>query len=434
VGRRADGPGDRVGVVQADVIGTLTGAANEHSRWLRETIEGWVDQELPALVDTHLPGDNPRDWRVNELLQDLEEVDWLEGAYEANTVRLGARDAVGEYLLRKALEAQPGLKPADQATIRAWANRFLQAPNPRDWQLRALIVEIRRVPGLEGLIAIDQLRAMTRDEVVEYLSESARDIMARESQSVERWVQRSLARQASDSLGGEDPDRWNLEGLLPSLKERPLLIETLAASQLERLVHEDERHHRGRDAQAALRTSLIGYLVDAAGRTYDRWAEALPPEILRTLEQQWVLPTIDRHWIRHLTAIDDLREGIGLRAYGQRDPLVEYKVEAAAMFDDLLARIRHDVVYAISAVNFEIQTEPRGSRRAQPTTSGAPAPTARPQRGTAAERRPPPTTTNRNGEGGKQPVKVGKKPGRNDKCHCGSGKKYKVCHGPSEGA
>ena len=60
-----------------------------------------------------------------------------------------------------------------------------------------------------------------------------------------------------------------------------------------------------------------------------------------------MLHVIDRLWIQHLTAIDDLREGIGLRAYGQRDPLVEYKVEAATMFEELLETIRHDVVYTI---------------------------------------------------------------------------------------
>ena len=68
---------------------------------------------------------------------------------------------------------------------------------------------------------------------------------------------------------------------------------------------------------------------------------------MRLLERQWMLHVIDQLWIQHLTAIDDLREGIGLRAYGQRDPLVEYKVEAASMFDELLDTIRHDVVYAI---------------------------------------------------------------------------------------
>ena len=96
-----------------------------------------------------------------------------------------------------------------------------------------------------------------------------------------------------------------------------------------------------------------------------------------------------------------MREGIGLRAYGQRDPLVEYKVEAAAMFDDLLDTIRHDVVYAIYHV----------VPRLEPI------------------RRQQATITNREEEDGKQPVKAGKKLGRNEPCHCGSGRKFKKCHG-----
>ena len=113
----------------------------------------------------------------------------------------------------------------------------------------------------------------------------------------------------------------------------------------------------------------------------------------------------------HLTAIDDVREGIGLRAYGQRDPLVEYKVEAASMFDDLLEAIRRDAVRVIYHLTPRVE------------------PVQRP-------RTPRPMTTNREEEGGPQPVKVAKKVGRNDPCPCGrltpDGKrivKFKQCHG-----
>ncbi|HEX3243783.1 MAG TPA: SEC-C metal-binding domain-containing protein, partial [Chloroflexota bacterium] len=96
------------------------------------------------------------------------------------------------------------------------------------------------------------------------------------------------------------------------------------------------------------------------------------------------------------------REGIGLRAYGQRDPLVEYKVESASMIDDLLATIRHDVVYLLVHVEPRAQEEP--------------------------QRRPPPMQTNRDEET-RQPVRAGRRVGRNDPCPCGSGQKYKRCHG-----
>src|SRR5207237_7413427 len=79
---------------------------------------------------------------------------------------------------------------------------------------------------------------------------------------------------------------------------------------------------------------------------------------MRLLERIWMLNVMDRLWIAHLTAIDDLREGIGLRAYGQRDPLIEYKVEAARMFDELQASVRADVVNAIYHLQMRQQAPP----------------------------------------------------------------------------
>jgi preprotein translocase subunit SecA len=132
---------------------------------------------------------------------------------------------------------------------------------------------------------------------------------------------------------------------------------------------------------------------------------------MRQAEREFMIRIIDQHWIMHLTAIDDVREGIGLRAYGQRDPLVEYKVEAASMFDELLDAIRRDAVRVIYHLTPRVE------------------PVQRP-------RTPRPMTTNREEEGGQQPVKVAKKVGRNDPCPCGKltpdGKrivKFKQCHG-----
>ena len=126
---------------------------------------------------------------------------------------------------------------------------------------------------------------------------------------------------------------------------------------------------------------------------------------MRFVERAWTLQIIDKLWIQHLTAIDDLREGIGLRAYGQRDPLVEYKREAHEMWESLLALIHHDAVYTIFHV---------APRTEQPVA------------------RPRPAFTNREGENGavrKPRQAAGQKVGRNDPCPCGSGRKYKKCHG-----
>jgi preprotein translocase subunit SecA len=134
-----------------------------------------------------------------------------------------------------------------------------------------------------------------------------------------------------------------------------------------------------------------------------------------------LLRVIDSLWVEHLTAIDDMRRGIGLRAYSQRDPLNEFKVEAYRMFDELKATIRHDVTHTIFRVTLTREPptrQPRPMMESRPDVTGAAGGSA-----TAL-------ATGGNGSGpAARPAKAGPKIGRNDPCWCGSGKKYKRCHG-----
>ncbi|MCC6177809.1 MAG: preprotein translocase subunit SecA [Chloroflexi bacterium] len=202
---------------------------------------------------------------------------------------------------------------------------------------------------------------------------------------IEEWVEEELTSLVDTHLPAEDTSLWDYEALLNQLRMLMPIPDSVTIEELETYTREE----------------LQEQLVHLASDVYDRREEQFGPELMRFIERAWMLNVIDRLWIRHLTAIDDVREGIGLRAYGQRDPLVEYKVEAAAMFEDLLGQIQHDVVYAIYHV------EPRQ----EPV------------------RRPTPMTTNHDEDRGNQPVRAGKKVGRNDPCPCGSGRKYKKCHG-----
>ncbi|HUX87229.1 MAG TPA: preprotein translocase subunit SecA [Chloroflexota bacterium] len=156
--------------------------------------------------------------------------------------------------------------------------------------------------------------------------------------------------------------------------------------------------------QGLSREELRTLVLDFADQAYSDKEEELSTEVMRQVERLLMLQVIDRLWVDHLTAIDDLREGIGLRAYGQRDPLIEYKSEAYTMFQGLLTQIRHDVVHSIYHV--ALQREPP---------------------------KPPPRALQMNHsettEDAREPVRAGRKIGRNDPCPCGSGKKYKRCHG-----
>jgi len=129
------------------------------------------------------------------------------------------------------------------------------------------------------------------------------------------------------------------------------------------------------------------------------------------------LSSIDTLWIDHLDAVDDLRSGIGLRSYGQRDPLVEYKSEAFSMFERLVSSVDFDIAHRIFRV--EVQLTPdqaQAVKREQQTAIS---------REAEKERK---KTTNptplRHGFGGQRKL------GRNDQCPCGSGKKWKKCHYP----
>jgi preprotein translocase subunit SecA len=136
---------------------------------------------------------------------------------------------------------------------------------------------------------------------------------------------------------------------------------------------------------------------------YEEVEARFGPEVMRTVERHIMLAVIDRLWVEHLTEMDDLREGVGLQAYAQKDPLVVYRTEGFRMFQSLIAHIQHDVVHTIYRVQPVVAQQPVRTRVTEEAT------------------------LNR-GEDGNQPTRK-RKIGANDPCWCGSGKKFKRCHG-----
>ena len=156
---------------------------------------------------------------------------------------------------------------------------------------------------------------------------------------------------------------------------------------------------------------------------YERKRAETGEQGIGILERLVLLRVIDSLWVEHLTAVDDMRRGIGLRAYSQRDPLNEFKIEAYRMFDELKSTIRHDVTHTIFRVT--VQAQPPAPPVARNVTEGrAPVGGTQPvQAGAGAG------NGDGDGQGARQPVRAGPKVGRNDPCWCGSGKKFKKCHG-----
>src|SRR5690606_24438128 len=167
------------------------------------------------------------------------------------------------------------------------------------------------------------------------------------------------------------------------------------------------------------RETLKSLLMDAAEKAYDRKTAELGP-LMPLIEKRVLLMSIDSQWQRHLTDLDMLREGIGLVSIAQRDPLVEYKRQSFDMFDDMQARIRTQAPNTIFRVTVQ---QPAPTRRAMTLGCGAPI---------MAAASPAQTATASGGanaaDKAPQPARAVKRPGRNEPCWCGSGKKYKNCH------
>jgi preprotein translocase subunit SecA len=170
---------------------------------------------------------------------------------------------------------------------------------------------------------------------------------------------------------------------------------------------------------------LKNKLFDAAKEFYRRKEEMLSSELMARLERYAMLSVIDQKWKEHLREMDDLKEGIGLRAYGQKDPLVEYKGESFKLFVTLLEEIRDDVV-SFSFKFFPHAPAEVQQQRRQPASRITESKQVATNIGLQAGSR---QVASAQHAGKVQPVRVMEKVGRNDPCPCGSGKKYKQCHG-----
>ncbi|MCE2403920.1 MAG: preprotein translocase subunit SecA [Dehalococcoidia bacterium] len=204
-------------------------------------------------------------------------------------------------------------------------------------------------------------------------------------------VEEEINSLVSRYLPGREAQDWEIEPFLEELRTIFPLPSALSSPD---------------DVAAMKRDRINETLLAHSREMYQAREVEMGEENLRTLERLLMLRTVDVHWVQHLTATDNLRQGIGLHAYGQRDPLVAYRTEGSRMFRSLMERIRHDIVHSIYKVS---PTNGQG-RRSSNGVGDSPM-------GAVAGRR-------------REAVAAGsKKVGRNSPCPCGSGKKYKRCHG-----
>jgi preprotein translocase subunit SecA len=211
-------------------------------------------------------------------------------------------------------------------------------------------------------------------------------------------------------------ENWDLEGLVRYLSA---YLPIAPGAQIP-----EEALHNGT-------AGLIDHLEASATEAYDRKVEEVGVELMPLVERDVMLRVIDWQWMEYLTQMEHFREGIGLRAYGQRDPLVEYKNEAFEMFNELRERIQASIVARIFRVTVQVNAPPPPSPPLvkQVTESGP----AEPDGANGAGRGGAPVKRRASaavvGAASATGDAAAAKIGRNDPCWCGSGKKYKRCHG-----
>ncbi|MFJ8261811.1 preprotein translocase subunit SecA [Rummeliibacillus sp. NPDC094406] len=208
---------------------------------------------------------------------------------------------------------------------------------------------------------------------------------------VESMVDEELVNVVHSYTAEENANDWNLTGLATFVGAN-LLHEGVAT--------EENLHGKSQE-------DIIEFLRAEVKKEYDRKEEELSPERMREFEKVILLRGIDSKWIDHIDAMDQLRQGIHLRAYAQTDPLREYQSEGFAMFETMVDAIRSDVA------KYAMKAEIRSNLEREEVAKGE---AVNPK-------------TEENGPAKRKPVRKQQEVGRNDLCPCGSGKKYKNCHG-----
>ena len=253
-------------------------------------------------------------------------------------------------------------------------------------------------------VANDQRRVIyqQRNELLESsdISETIRSMIHGE---IEATVRRAIP---PDSI----EEQWDMPGLEATLASDFQLQAPVAAWVADS------------DVDAETISERIVAAADAAWQDRERQAGA---EVMRQFERSLMLQTLDHHWREHLAALDHLRQGIHLRGYAQKNPKQEYKREAFELFSDMLDRIKQDVVKVVLTVQVRGREEVQAVEEAPAVTN---------VRYQHADYEEALAASNAGDEGGTAVaappfVRAGAKVGRNDPCPCGSGKKYKQCHG-----
>ncbi len=295
-----------------------------------------------------------------------------------------------------------GLKE-DEAIVHPWINKALERAQGKveahNFDIRKNILKYDDVMNNQRKVVFEQRIELMRDENV---SETVREMR---HEVAEEMVAKFIPEKAY-------AEQWDVDGLDEAVKAQLALDVPVKDWAAEEGIADEEIRAR---------------IIEASDELLAKKASRFGPDLMRAVEKQILLQTLDHLWREHLATLDHLRSVIGFRGYGQRDPLNEYKAEAFELFETMLANLRRNVSGQLAHV--EIQERPpeppplsRGASQQLNAETGedevaALAGPVPPERPNAKPKRDP-----------SNPATWGKV-GRNERCPCGSGKKYKQCHG-----
>ena len=259
-----------------------------------------------------------------------------------------------------------------------------------------MAVEAQNFEARKHLLEYDDVMNKQR-ETIYSIRRSA--LEGKEQKDYALGIAEDIAREFVDEFcpQNEHPEKWNLTQLIAEVQGQYGIDLKTAGIDLTSMNHAE----------------LSDALVERVKQRYAEKEKLFGEKMMRWLERRIILDIVDTQWKDHLLTLDHLKEGIGLRGYGQKDPLVEFKKEAFILFEDMMGRIDTETVRYLFLVQparpeDEAREIERRQRRQQQELQfqAGPAQAAEPK-----------------------PVRTGAKVGRNDPCPCGSGKKYKKCHG-----
>jgi preprotein translocase subunit SecA len=285
-----------------------------------------------------------------------------------------------------------GLKDGE-AIVHPWINKALeraqQKVEARNFDIRKNILKYDDVMNDQRKVVFEQRVDFMQAETVDD------EISDMRHQLIDDLVEAHIPAKAY-------AEQWDMEGLDAAMREIFGLELPLQDWADEEGIADEE---------------ITTRLVDATGRQMAAKATDFGPDMMRQVEKSIVLQTLDQHWREHLITLEHLRQIVGLRGFGQRDPLSEFKLEAFTLFSDLLSGLRRDVVRFLAHVQLETRPpvlETPELARPSPALEGAAS--------------APQATGSASGSGSEAGVDFNKV-GRNQACPCGSGKKFKHCHG-----